>query len=200
MMSRSSEQQLATYVLLPTRIDGFALGVLAALAMEQSAATLQSRIRLLSLLSVLLFVAIEFLSPHAFGPFQAALIACNETRFSLVFVCVLLWVVAIPNGKIARVFATRPLAWIGSTSYFVYLFHLTVNHLVHWAVRTDVPSLNTISGAATTLLALTILFALAELSRRFLEQPLIALGHRFTYGNEPTPSITDITPLLRSGP
>ena len=178
----NSASALSVVVLLPTRIDGFALGALIALAVLQPSAPPPARIRLLTLIALLLFVATQMLLPRTTGPLQTALIAFNHTPFALVFGCLILWVTAIPGGRAARVLSARPLVWLGSASYFIYLFHQPVHYLVHWAVNGISPALMTVSGVATTLLALVILFGLAEVSRRFFEQPLIALGHRFSYG------------------
>jgi len=85
----------------------------------------------------------------------------------------------------------RPLVWLGGTGYFIYLFHQPVNSLVHWVVARTSPTLITALGFAVTSLTLVILFGLAELSRRFSEQPLIAFGHRFTVGVGVTLQIAD---------
>jgi peptidoglycan/LPS O-acetylase OafA/YrhL len=69
---------------------------------------------------------------------------------------VLLVASAVGNTEIAKVLSVRPLVWLGTLSYSLYLWHFPVL----WAF-----------GAHNRLVALSVSFLLAWLSYRYVEQP-----------------------------
>ncbi|MES2570731.1 MAG: acyltransferase, partial [Verrucomicrobiota bacterium] len=73
------------------------------------------------------------------------------------------------------------LVWFGQLSYGIYMFHQAVSGLLHGFFRHDLPRILTFSDAAITLAAFGITLALATLSYRFLESPLMRFAHRFQY-------------------
>jgi peptidoglycan/LPS O-acetylase OafA/YrhL len=48
------------------------------------------------------------------------------------------------------------------------------------------PEIRDVKGVATTALALVMTLAIAKVSWRYFEGPLVKRGHRYTYGRTPT--------------
>jgi len=86
-------------------------------------------------------------------------------------------------GRLLRV---RVLVWFGQLSYGIYLFHLPVSGLVHGLFRQRAPQIRDLSDAGVTLLASGLTLLLAALSYRFLESPILRLGHGFQYAPRPS--------------
>ena len=73
--------------------------------------------------------------------------------------------VATREGPLARVLSVRPLHWLGTRSYGIYLFHWPV---FLWL---DPDTVGT-DGVALFALRLAVTFAIAEVSYRFVESPI----------------------------
>ena len=97
------------------------------------------------------------------------------------FLSLLLSVLSYPNSWIADVTRLRPLRQLGTISYCVYLIHFAVLYGFHQLSRHRDPRIDDGVGLALTLLAAFTTCALAAISWRFFEKPLIRRGHRFTY-------------------
>jgi len=70
----------------------------------------------------------------------------------------------------------------GTIAYGVYLFHVGVLRLYHYAFFGAYPSVQNWSTLFATILALFTVVTLAELSWRFFEKPLIMWGRlRYQY-------------------
>lgn len=84
-------------------------------------------------------------------------------------------IVLQPRSTMARLLETRPIARIGTISYGMYLYHLWVMLLA--AVALDRLGL----GSAVALFVPTLLLtaAVAEMSYRFFERPIIDFSHRW---------------------
>jgi peptidoglycan/LPS O-acetylase OafA/YrhL len=81
--------------------------------------------------------------------------------------CVLLWsVTAGHNGAIIWMLTTRPMRWLGTRSYGVYLWHWPVFVLTRPIMGEPMPVLPLLARLALTA-------ALAEASHRFIETPFL---------------------------
>jgi peptidoglycan/LPS O-acetylase OafA/YrhL/lysophospholipase L1-like esterase len=76
------------------------------------------------------------------------------------------------NSLVARVFSLRPLVWLGTISYGVYLWHWPVNVLLS-EERTA------LHGAPLQLLRIALSLGIAILSYRFIERPIRQNGVPF---------------------
>ena len=81
--------------------------------------------------------------------------------------------IAGERSRVARLLAIRPLTWLGTISYGVYLWHWPVNVLLS-------PERTHVHGLALHALRFTITFAIALASYRFLEQPIRKHGVPFS--------------------
>ncbi|GIX23386.1 MAG: hypothetical protein KatS3mg122_0617 [Caldimonas sp.] len=89
---------------------------------------------------------------------------------------VLLAVIVLhPTGHLARVLEWRPLAYVGTVSYGIYLLHMFVVHVTR-RVLIDIGAMD---NHLLFLLSLAGAVAVASLSYRYFERPLLQLKDRF---------------------
>ena len=80
-------------------------------------------------------------------------------------IAILLLVLTGPDTLLSTALSWRPLAAIGITSYFIYLFHRPIWYVLHWAFFKSAPAhFNLQSGAVTCLALVTTLLAAASRS------------------------------------
>lgn len=178
-----SGNTVAATFLLPMRADALFAGVLCAVIVRQESAVQLLR-RHRSLLGAALLVLAAFLAVLTTRSLSAGaplMISVGYTVAAVFFAGSVLWVVLFPASLAARLCRFEPLCAIGVVSYFVYLAHTPVFFVTHWLARGQPPLHLDWTGAALTVLALGLTAALAALSWRWLETPLLRLGRRFTY-------------------
>jgi len=81
----------------------------------------------------------------------------------------------------AAIMRWKPLAWLGTISYCVYILHNAFNFLAHRLLLHSKPRLYDVPGIAVTFFAFAATIAVATLSWRFFEKPLIRRGHSYSY-------------------
>lgn len=178
-----SGNTVAATFLLPMRADALFAGVLCAVIVRQESAVQLLR-RHRSLLGAALLVLAAFLAVLTTRSLSAGaplMISVGYTVAAVFFAGTVLWVVLFPDSLAARLCRFGPLCALGVVSYFVYLAHTPVFFVTHWLARGQPPNHLDWTGAAFTVLALGLTAALAALSWRWLETPLLRLGRRFTY-------------------
>lgn len=168
---------------MPCRADDLALGVLAAImwANPQARSRLQNNVRnsyagLISCAASLVAVSYWIMKPDSF---MTATLARSVIGFFFLF----LMIIALTDTKgfIGKVFRWGPLRELGKVSYCVYIIHRAVNWALHRYVLHSEPRFDGWSAIGVTLLAFAATMALAELSWRYFESPLIRRGHRYSY-------------------
>ena len=89
------------------------------------------------------------------------------------------------RDRLPAVFTWRPLRWVGTISYGVYLWHPPIAWAIQRAVR-DEPMAREISRGSWTMfvVVLALTLAVASLSWMVLERPVDALKRRFPYPGE----------------
>ncbi|MBX2924887.1 MAG: acyltransferase [Chitinophagaceae bacterium] len=166
------------YTLLSSRIDSPAMGVLIAYLNSKDFFRnfVKSNLQVVKLISSALFVfagAIYFFSdPGIF----------NHTLIASCFGSVVIVILYIKKGFLYKVLTNPILLEIGKLSYFIYLFHQLINGMTHLVfLNHKQPILDNLQAVVLTVLSLFITYALSKLSFRYLEKPLINLGHSFKY-------------------
>jgi peptidoglycan/LPS O-acetylase OafA/YrhL len=158
----------ATYALPHTRGGELLLGCAVAVWLNRNPAVLRHPLltrwaapaAALGLLALSLIAGQAGLS--AWMPLQIAAAA-------LLSAVLIIGLVSDDTGLISRLLSCRPLVWLGGISYGVYLFHLPVMEaLAHLPIP----------WSAQILLAFAITLAIAGLSYRYLEKPLLRLKPR----------------------
>jgi peptidoglycan/LPS O-acetylase OafA/YrhL len=85
------------------------------------------------------------------------------------------------GGPFASVLTARPLLWLGSISYGIYLYHELLRWVLFTFNRAHPAAWNTRGTPAFVLLLIAATIALAEISARFIERPINALKRAVPY-------------------
>jgi peptidoglycan/LPS O-acetylase OafA/YrhL/ribosomal protein L21E len=89
-----------------------------------------------------------------------------------IITALLIAVLAHPASRLAAIMGCKPLRWLGKRSYGLYLWHYPVIILSTPQVNTDDPSI------LKAVIQVSVSLALAELSWRYVEQPIRQKGFR----------------------
>ena len=179
----SGAPNLTQYVLLPARWDSLFIGVLGAWFTRKPGVLAHTDVasrRLLVTFGILGLgvVILGILSPH---PFSFAMASVGYSWIACFYLSLIL--IALKSPAIGRIFRMRGLTALGTISYGVYLLHLGVAGLWHWIIREDQPTIRGVKDLPIVIGALFLTLALATLSFRFFERPLVELGRRLKWGS-----------------
>jgi len=175
---------VAGYVLLPGRWDSLFLGALGAWAIRQASIrrSLCDRLNWIRLAVVITSLASVGLLVTGQEIGSRGMAAGGHTILALLSLGLLLLCILSKEGVVARLFRQPGLIWLGTVSYGVYLFHEPILGLVHGAFRNQTPRIAGWADAWATVLALGCTLGLAAASWQWFERPIVALGHRVSYG------------------
>lgn len=181
-----SPDSLATVYLLPCRADALALGVLLAVGWRSRAfrALAGRHERVLQWTLFFLSAGICCTLKWMVGPVTLLRATIGYSWFALLYACLLLMALSQTNTWLAATLRSKSLRWLGTISYCVYIIHLTVLLLTHQLILHRGPEFYSLPGAAVTALAAILTLALAALSWRYFEKPLIRRGHTYLYGQD----------------
>jgi peptidoglycan/LPS O-acetylase OafA/YrhL len=190
----------ASYVLMPCRADALCIGILAAWLVRQPGfwnALCRQRALLLSAIGIL-FAGVAFMTYEGYDQLSVPMTTWGYSWLALFYACCLLMAVSASAGIWQRVLCARWLMWLGTLSYCVYLLHYP---LIQSLRRVCAKLLPTHSATAFLLgggLAIAATLALAALSWRFFESPMLRRGHRFRYfeGTAASPLARQESPRL----
>ncbi len=183
-----------TYTLTPFRLDGLALGAFLAVTVRQPGG-LERLARALSLvvavvggLLAVTFVWTRLVSREGLElilPVRAALIL-------MLLACLLVWALIAPEqSATSRFFRGRPMVFLGTYSYGLYVYHHFISYYVT-ANRTDLELARWLGShlAAVALqatLGVSASLALAYLSYELFEKRFLRLKRLFETAKEPAP-------------
>lgn len=174
---------LPGYVLLPGRSDALFIGVLGAWAIRQTAVLDRLRHSLPAIRGIVLSSAVVVLgllvTNQGIGSFGMSV--GGHTALAVLSFALILLAVLSEGGRVQRLFRQRWLTWVGTVSYGIYLLHQPVAGVLHGLLRGQVPRIAGAADAVVTILALTCTLALAALSARYFEQPIVLAGQRTRY-------------------
>jgi peptidoglycan/LPS O-acetylase OafA/YrhL len=170
-------------VLMPCRADSLAIGMLAALCWREEGFRewLSAQSTGLYAILAMLFSGVAALwkwSPESLTP---AMETIGFTWLAAFYVVILLLALTRRDGPIARLMRLNWLRELGKISYCVYIIHLVVNVACHSLLRSASPATSDWRGAAVTVFAAFATVAIAAISWKVLEGPLVRLGHSFQY-------------------
>jgi len=103
--------------------------------------------------------------------------------------CVSFLLLMISGSAESARFRSKTLCWFGRISYGLYLVHQPIAGLLHGFVLGARPDVATPGQILVTLGALALSVAVAALSWKFLESPLIEFGHRWRYDRVRSPTV-----------
>jgi peptidoglycan/LPS O-acetylase OafA/YrhL len=178
-----AENSYAAVFLLLTRADGLMWGVLCACLLRSDSArtALRRRGPLLAAAVVAGGLVFAYASLRGFGADSPPILTWGYSLLSAWFAAMVLGVLLFPDTRVARPLAWRPLTAVGITSYFIYLFHTPIWYVLHWEFLNLPPLHVSWRAGAVTVLAVVVTGAAARASWRWLEGPLLKLGHRVAY-------------------
>jgi peptidoglycan/LPS O-acetylase OafA/YrhL len=171
------------YRLMPCRADSLAIGMLAAVLWSnaKSREWLASHPALLYGLFAIFFAGVAFLWRWHSDPLQPLTQAVGYTWLALFFAVAMLLGISRPASPVAVLARLGFLREIGGVSYCIYIIHTTVFLFCHRILLHTLPIVTDERAAAVTLFAALITYAIAKLSWKFLEEPLLRRGHAFRY-------------------
>lgn len=108
-------------------------------------------------------------------PFIVPQGAASFANNLVILLGIALWIVILINNKaVAHIFTNKPLIALGRSSFSIYMWHTPIFILNYMLLRDHI--------SIWFIIALSIIVTLvvARLSFRYIEQPLIALGHKLT--------------------
>ncbi|MCA1684384.1 MAG: acyltransferase [Planctomycetia bacterium] len=157
--------------LLVTRFDGFALGALLAPVVREGALTSRQRTACRVAFGAVIPVGCGLAVPYWGLLLNVDVLATNALLFALVGA-----VLCFEGHPLLGPLRARPLRYVGTISYGLYLYHYVVNWFAGgFAVKYDQPW-------RTDLVKIMITVTLAVLSWELLERPLLGLKQRIRYG------------------
>lgn len=171
--------------LMPCRADALSCGMLLAVAWRQHwvRELLRKHAAVLRRIFVFLLLGVATLLWWLAHPINLVTVTIGFSWLALFYGTLLLTLVSQPNSGIAAIMRWKPLRWLGGVSYCVYLLHDAFNYFAHAIFLHAQPQIYNLQGLGVTLLALGLTLAVAAISWRYLEKPLIRLGHRHPYWN-----------------
>jgi peptidoglycan/LPS O-acetylase OafA/YrhL len=199
-----SVAQVFIYMCTWFQLDGLAAGAMIALWARSAYATKRSSLRIAGVLTgclVLLTVAgIPFGMQE---PFSVGSIAFRNTQAYLGFAAVFVLVVAYRGTKWTAPLRWRFLQLSGVLSYCLYLVHLSVGDGYEYLLdRFNIPVWFYVGpfGAVCVraVVMIGVSFAIALLSRKYLEQPFLSLKDRFTEAGPLEPRVQATVALSAS--
>ncbi len=180
VLLRETSPGLNAYINTPWRADSLLLGALLAWMVRDAVLreVLERSKVWLALVVLGLFSGVVYVTWNG-----ALKLGGSNTHLALavMYACLVALAVVSRGGWFTGLLRMRPLVWLGTISYGVYLLHVPVSGIVHYALRGQHPAMYTLRDAAVTFTALGITLTLAHLSFHFFEKRIIALGHRFRY-------------------
>jgi peptidoglycan/LPS O-acetylase OafA/YrhL len=161
------------YFLTPFRLDSLAAGSLLALLTEGDVTiSMQRRWAGWCALILALTLGIIHHSIHSFVR-HANTVGFNSLGYSLIslmYLCIVAWVLTLRDGVANSVLSWKPLTYIGRISYGAYLLDSPVNAAFN---RIAQRSIHLTTAQRLMPIDLIVIFGLAALSFNFIEQPII---------------------------
>ncbi|MDX6507198.1 MAG: hypothetical protein QOG06_1842 [Gaiellaceae bacterium] len=162
----SGDHSPAAFLRTDTRADGLLLGCTTLVLLSHSGASLLRRLltrtSVAALTLLVLTVAVVEARSDASPLYAGGLVLVELASAALVA-----HVVLAPASPVARALSLRPLAWLGARSYGIYLYHFPL----FFSVSPEAVGLHRASFLA---LVVPLTIALAALSYRFVERPVLA--------------------------
>lgn len=170
------------YVSTHHRLDSLMLGVLLAWFLRRGRGLSWARTHRPHLYGILAVLLVGAAWMSAVRELPVALYPYRYSWLALLYGSLLVLAVTEERGPVAALTRLRALRWLGGLAYGIYVFHLPVQHALHWLIRNQVPHLHAPADFAVTLAALVVTLGVAELSWRRFEKPILEIGKSVSYG------------------
>lgn len=178
-VSRFFIEGLGAYVYAFCRTDALMLGVLIAWLVRRPGAAdfLRRHWGALTVVFMVLFIGAVGIT------FNVVRLGSSFNYFwlALLYGNFILLAFLLQDSRLGRFLAGPIPVWFGLRSYCIYLIHQGVSGFWHLSLRIGPPDLSNAKDVYATILSLVTVLVLAELSYRFIETPILSLGHRVRY-------------------
>jgi peptidoglycan/LPS O-acetylase OafA/YrhL len=179
----SPENWVPAHVLMPCRVDALSIGVLIALGlreprvlskMQRYSWSAYALLALSSLISLrVMWGRFEPLAGKAFGLDYSFL----AILYGLLLLSTLL------SKRLSAIFSFGPLRFLGSIAYGLYLLHRAVNLALHKVLFHFRPKSELVSDILVATSSIAVSIAVATLSWKYFEKPLVQRGHRLCWAH-----------------
>jgi len=173
---------VGSYVLLATRWEGLLVGILVAFYYRKPAVRAWLKGHPLWLMTALgiLLAGLAWLIMDRQQLHSPFMMEFGYSYLPLVAAAVLLVALSVDWPVVKRVFVNSALVELGVISYGVYLLHQPVHGLVSLAMLGQRQQLHAPRDLIVALASFALTVAIASLSWRYIEKPVIDLAHRQT--------------------
>ena len=179
----ASQSWIPGYVTLIARWDSLFIGVLAAYAMTVPSlkARLEANTGRLPAMAGLLLAGLAILAASGMRLETPAMATFGLTYISVTSLATIGVALLVKTWWTRALFRNALLVRLGAISYGIYLLHMPVYGLVCLTAHGMRPAIGGPTDVGLALLAFTITCALAEVSWRWLEKPILELGQSVRY-------------------
>jgi peptidoglycan/LPS O-acetylase OafA/YrhL len=116
---------------------------------------------------------------------------------SVMFALLLLRIHLYDGGLFRMILRSKLLAGIGLISYALYMYHQSINGVLHGFIFNQAPKITNLSELAVGLLVVALATGLSVLSYFYLERPIRRLGQRVRFERgAPALSVASPQPAL----
>ena len=168
------------HVLLFCKADALLLGVLCAWFVRQPGGA--ARVRSAApMLRILLLACGGFAVVATYVPETMRTRVTTESLLAIAYASLILLAVYVRDSPIARLMRVAWLRRLGIIAYGTYLVHQGVSGLVFGIARRRLPWVLSGGDLVLVLLSLALTIAVAAISWRWFEKPIVDVGRRWNY-------------------
>jgi len=174
---------LASYVLMPTRADALCLGVLAALLVRNEVFwnRLQSNRRTLWSVTGVFFLGVACMTWQGYDALSFAMTTWGFSWLATFYTCILLIAVSSSRGPVSRILQNPSLMRLGTLAYCSYLVHVAIMNALRHPLKAHFPEFPVAAWLVGGILGIGLTLAVAALSYKYFEKPLLKRGHQYSY-------------------
>ena len=174
---------LASYVLMPTRADALCLGVLAALLVRNEIFWnwLQSNRRTLWSVTGVFFLGVAYMTWQGYDALSFAMTTWGFSWLATFYTCILLIAVSSSRGPVSRILQNPSLMRLGTLAYCSYLVHVAIKNALRHPLKAHFPEFPVAAWLVGGILGIALTLAVAALSYKYFEKPLLKRGHQYSY-------------------
>jgi peptidoglycan/LPS O-acetylase OafA/YrhL len=175
---------LATYVLLPSRMDSLFFGLLCAYFLRQPGVWtwLVEHRKRLWMACFLLLAGIPALATKAI-PFTFLWVTVGYGWFAMLYSTMMFLALTDTRSLLSRALRPKWLTGLGTISYGVYLFHAGINGLCVWMFTGHGWPLSSWKDFGPTLFALVTTIGVGTVSWHYFEKPIVRWSHGWKYAS-----------------
>jgi len=174
---------LASYVLTPARADALSLGVLAALLVRNVVfwEWLKSHRTLLWSLTLSLFAGTCYMTWQGYDALSLPMTTWGFSWLAVFYTCILLIAILPGEGIVPRILQNKSLIWFGTLAYCSYLIHVAMMNAIRHPLKVHFPQYPVAAWLCGGILGMLLTLAIAALSYKYFEKPLLRRGHQYNY-------------------